>query len=117
MAASKKKTEGHAEAVANAFEIRRKAVKLGECCPVFDAIIKRDVSREQRRGFEIAIPFMRMSGKPQPEVMIYRFPKALKGAIEEPGMKGVTYALVAFCPFCGAPQTREVAVEAKKTLT
>ncbi len=114
MAASKKKTEGHAEAVANAFEIRRKAVKLGECCPLFDAIIKRDVSREQRRGFEVAVPFVVRTGKPVDAIMIYRFPKAAKGVVEDPTMKGCTYALVAFCPFCGAKQTRDVAVEAKK---
>lgn len=86
------------------FEKRRKAARLGECCPVFDTIIRRDVSREQRRGFEVAIPFVIRTGEPKNEVLIYRFPKAKKGFVEPPEFSGVSLASVRFCPFCGAPQ-------------
>jgi hypothetical protein len=96
------------------FEKRRKDKKLGECCELFDMVIKRDVSREARRGFEVAVPFAFTTGDPYAAVMIYRFPKAPKGAADKPEFKGVTYALVCFCPFCGAQLTRKVAVAAKK---
>lgn len=86
------------------FEKRRKAARLGECCPVFDTIIRRDGSREQQRGFELAVPFVIRTGKPANEAMIYRFPKAKKGFVEPPEFSGVSYALVRFCPFCGTPQ-------------
>ncbi len=82
-------------------------MKLGQCCPVFDTIIRRDVSREQPRGFEIAVPFVIRTGEPKSEILIYRFPKAKKGFVEPPEFSGVSLANVRFCPFCGTPQERE----------
>ncbi len=83
-----------------------KTKKVSECCPLFPLIIRRDVLRDTRRGFELNTPFQLSTGKMMPEVVIYRFPKRKR---TEPAdeLEDATYALVRFCPFCGAPQERK----------
>lgn len=81
-----------------------KLPRLGECCPVLTLALQRDVSRDVRRGFEVSTPFSLVDGKPRPEVLIYRFPKALRGDKSE--LKDATYAVCAYCPFCGVKLKR-----------
>jgi hypothetical protein len=80
-----------------------KVQRLGECCPVLALALKRDVSKQVRRGFEVATPFGLSDGKARSEALIYRFPK---GAKDEGEFKDTTYALVQFCPFCGTKLER-----------
>lgn len=86
---------------------------LGRCCPVLALALQRDVSRDVRRGFEVATPFGLSDGKPRPEVLLYRFPKALRGDTSE--LKDATYAVCAYCPFCGE-KLKRLDRESKKSL-
>jgi len=81
-----------------------KAPRLGECCPVLALALARDVSKQVRRGFEVATPFRISTGKALPEQLIYRFPKGARGDTSE--FKDTTYAAVAYCPFCGTKLER-----------
>lgn len=81
-----------------------KAPRLGECCPVLALALARDVSKQVRRGFEVATPFQISTGEVLPEQLIYRFPKAARG--DTSTFKDATYALCKFCPFCGTKLER-----------
>ena len=83
----------------------KRVAPLGECCPVLDMVIRRDVARKVPKGFEIATPFGISDGKARAERVIYRFSKGKKGdpceVADESDWSSVTYAMARFCPFCG----------------
>lgn len=82
-----------------------KAPRLGECCKEFSHVIRRDVSKQARRGFAVETTFNMRTGKTMREVMLYSFPKGGTGEPKEE--RGVCLAVVKFCPFCGTPQDRK----------
>ena len=79
-----------------------KQKKLGECCELFALVIRRDVSREARRGFEVTSPIRLTTGKAMKPVIIYRFPKGSKDDPSE--SRDACYAVAPYCPFCGKKQ-------------
>lgn len=87
-----------------------KSAPLGECCPVFDMVLRRDCAKKAHEGFEIATPFGLSDGKARAEAIIYRFRKGKKDdpreTADESNWSGVTCALAQFCPFCGAKLER-----------
>lgn len=84
---------------------KAKEPRLGECCPVMQLVIQRDVQMGGHpRGFEVA-PYFNLKGG-SGEALVYKFAKAKKtttGPYGHGSQYATTiYATVANCPFCGA---------------
>ena len=83
--------------------MRKRQPKIGECCSVMKLVLSRELPASAKAGLALE-PWLNFTKGTQGVALVLHFPKSKDRSSEH---ASATYALVSYCPFCGAKTERK----------